>query len=108
MIRSIAESIELMMATDTIFYPILQSNHLISTLIFSEGDIHLAILDTICCACDMNHSVSSTIYRCKASKVDTPFLVNSVYLLICINLQVIVPEGFFLAQFLANTSDFMY
>jgi hypothetical protein len=36
MIRSIAESIELMMATDTIFYPILQSNHLISTLIFSK------------------------------------------------------------------------
>jgi hypothetical protein len=29
-------------------------------------------------------------------------------LLICINLQVIAPEGFFLAQLLANTSDFMY
>ena len=37
-----------------------------------KGGIHFAALEAICCACDGNLSLCSTIYRCKASKVDTP------------------------------------
>jgi len=51
-------------------------------------------------------AVASTRKTAKSGAIVTA--LGAICGLICFNLQATVPEAFFLAQFLAETSDFMF